>query len=176
MREKRVVFSFAAVLLLAVILCVYLLIGSARMDNAEKAFASQRIESYTSRYFRFMDTVQVNNIDGQTSVSVSFIPEVSSFPIKQEIYENVASHALQITKFFPEVTHFEYTVLWDEYTKNVAMRLTIDEEAVKHLEDNFTGELVNRNGGLDTHFERVFSSIEETEESRRWHDKPDPIA
>ena len=98
------------------------------------------------------------------------------FPVKQEIYENVANHALQITRFFPEATHFEYTVLWDDYTKDEVMHLVMDEEAVKHLEEKYAGELVNRNGGLDTHFERVFSSVVETEESKSWRDRVDPEA
>jgi len=174
MGRKLLPLSCGVALILAIILCVYVLTGPGRMDRAQEAFASQRIEHYTSRYFRFADTVEVDTMDGQTSVSVSFIPEVGSFPIKQEIYANVANHALQITKFYPEATHFEYTVLWDDYTKKEAIRLTIDAEAVAHLEENYTGELVNRNGGLDTHFERVFSSIEETEESRRWHERSDP--
>lgn len=40
---------------------------------------------------------------------VSYVPEVGSFPIKLDIYERAAYHALQITRFYPEVTFIEGT-------------------------------------------------------------------
>ena len=99
---------------------------------------------------------------------LSSFPEAGSIIVKEELYENIASHAYQITRFFPEVNHFDYLVLWDDYSKEEALFLTIGEEAVINLESTYINQLINRNGGLETHFAEVFSEIAETEESMTW--------
>ena len=176
MQKKFIILSYILVFIVVVAIFAYLITGTERIKRAKEAFAGERIEQYTNQYFRFADAVQINTRDDMTSVSVSFVPEVGSFPIKEDIYESIASHALRITEFFPEVTHFKYTVLWDDYTKNEVMYLEIDKEAVEQLGANYYGQLNNRDGGLETSFHRVFSSIAETEESKTWRGRVDPNA
>ena len=149
-----------------------------RMDVEKTAenFISQRISDYTRNYFRFTEEVVTESQGDNVSISVKFVPEVGSIIVKEELYENIASHAYQITRFFPEVNHFDYLVLWDDYSKEGALFLTIGEEAVINLESIYTNQLINRNGGLETHFAEVFSEIVETEESMTWRDRIDPDA
>jgi hypothetical protein len=54
---------------------------------------------------------------------------------KEAIYQSIAYHALQIVNFFPEVHHFDYIVLWDDYSKQEVLTLAIDEDAIKRLAD-----------------------------------------
>ncbi len=143
---------------------------------AEEEFISQRIVNYTTEYFRFTEDVQVDNENGKTVVTVTFVPEVGSIVIKEDLYENVAAHAYQITRFFPEVNHFYYIVFSQQYEKDEALYLTINEEAIKNLASNYLGQRINRNGGHETHFSEVFSEILETEESKTWRDRVDPNA
>lgn len=171
MQKKLTIFCSVISLILAIILFAYLFTSTERMNRTKEELISQRIEYFSSQYFSLVNTVQVTTRDGKTSVSASFVPEVGAFPIKEEIYKNVANHALQITEFYPEVTHFDYIILWDDYSKNEVMYLTIDEVAVQHLEDIYYEELINQNGGFETSFKRVFSSIVETEETNSWRNK-----
>lgn len=157
--KKLIILTSVIALILAIILFAYLSTNAERKTRIKEELLSQRIEYFSSQYFRLVNTVQVTTQDGKTSVSISFVPEVSSFPVKEEICKSVANHALQITEFFPEVTRFDYVVLWDDSSKNEVMSLTIDKVAIKYLEDIYCEELIKQNIGYDTSFERVFSSI-----------------
>lgn len=150
--------------------------NDSEITDAEEEFIRQRIENYTKVYFRFTEDVQVCTEDDKASVSVKFVPEVGSIIIKEDLYENIAVHAYQIIRFFPEVTHFYYIVLGDDYTKNEDLYVTINEESVENLESSYVNQLVNRNGGLETHFAKVFSEIVETEESKTWRERVEPNA
>ncbi len=148
-----------------------------KKTDFEEEFISQRIVNYTTEYFRFTENVEVNTEDGKTFVAVTFVPEVGSIVIKEEIYESVANHAYQITKFFPEVTYFDYIILsQDDNTKDEVLYLTIDENAVGNIEVNYLNQLNRRYYGDETQFVEVFSEIVETEESKEWRERVDPDA
>lgn len=115
--------------------------------------------------FRYTEDVQFVVDNGKISVYISFVPEVDSFPVKEDIYESAAYHAMQIIRFYPEVNFFEYTVLWDDFSKQEALTLEIDEEDVKQVEHTYYAQLT---GGGGTLFREVFSAIMETEESKQW--------
>lgn len=147
--------------------------NDSEITNTEEKFIRQRIENYTKEYFRFTEDVQVDTEDGKTSVTVIFVPEVGSIVIKEEIYESMAAHAYQITNFFPEVNDFYYIVLSQQYEKDEAMYLTIDEIAVEKIEGNYTNQLRRIYYNEETQFAEVFSEIEETEESKTWRETVD---
>lgn len=171
MQKKLLFISFGASIALLFTLAFHVIKDSGREDKIRIEIACEKIEDYTRNYFSFTEDVKIDAIDGMIAVSVSFIPEVGSYPVKEEIYQNTAYHALQIVDFFPEVTHFEYTILWDDYTKQEVLTLVIDEESVKNLAETFFNEYINQNNGIDTSYKDVFSSIIETEVSRSWRNQ-----
>lgn len=125
-----------------------------------------------------MEDVQIET-DADTekiAVSVSFIPETGSFPVKEDIYQSAAYHALEIVSFFPEVNQFHYVVLWEKPEKEEVLTMTIDEDAIKSLSDNYFNEYINQNAGFDTHYKNIFSTVIETEESETWRERVDSNA
>lgn len=154
-------------------------------ESVEKAVEDatcDRIKDYTDQYFRFVEDIKADIIGSELfgrdeiSLYTSFIPEVGSFPVKEEIYENVAWHALQVITFFPEVNHFEYSILWGTEPSKQVMYLTIDKEAVKKLYNTYYSELPQDLDKHNTSFVNCFSSIEETDESKEWRERVDPDA
>lgn len=170
--QKKLLGMFLGVsLFLVIILSIYIIKNSVREDIIKKEVASQRIEYYTRNYFRSLEDIKIDTATEQIALSISFIPEVGSYPIKEEIFQNIAYHALQITTFFPEVNKFNYIVLWDDNTKQKTLDLTIDEDAINGLSDIYFNEEINQSNGLETSYKNIFSSIIETEESKSWRDK-----
>lgn len=170
MKKKFLLFLLIILFVLIIGLMVYVMRCQDKEDEIKTEAACQRIEYFTKNYFRLLEDVRTEEKDGKIAISVSFIPEIASYPIKEEIYQNVAYHALQITEFFPEVSRFDYSVLWNDNTKQEVLSLTIDENAIEELSDTYYNEIINQNGGFKTSFKNVFSSVLETEESRSWRD------
>ena len=73
----------------------------------------------------------------------------------------------QIVSFFPEVKQFNYTVLWDDKERKEAMKLIVDEEAVNKLYSNYWEVVRSQNDGYENTYKDIFSSIIETEESKK---------
>lgn len=87
----------------------------------------------------------------------------------------MAEHAFQVIAFFPNVTQFDYTVLWrKEKPTQEVMYLTIDERAISDLSSNYYDFLRAENAGFGMRYKNIFSSIVETERSKTWLDQPDP--
>lgn len=168
MQKKILLISSGISVILFFALAILLFTESARANKVREEMVIQKIDYFTNNYFKFLEKVMVENGNDEISVSISFIPEVGSFPVKEEIYQNIAYHSLQISTFFPEVNQFEYIVLWDDYSKQEVLTLSIDEEAIKHLANIYNEECLNLNSGFETSFNRVFSSIVETNESKSW--------
>ncbi len=171
MQKKLMIFSLIISFVLIIVLVVYMIKDSKREDIIKTEVACQKIEYYTKNYFSFLEDIKIDSDTENTAISISFIPEVGSFPVKEEIYQSIAYHALQIVEFFPEVNQFNYIVLWDDYTKQEVLNLTIDEVAIKALSNIFFNEYINQRNGFETSYKNVFSSIVETEESKSWRDK-----
>ncbi|HBI74124.1 MAG TPA: hypothetical protein DDY59_13205 [Lachnospiraceae bacterium] len=174
MQKKVLILSVAISSILFLVLLIGLFTESARTNKIKEEVVYRRIEDFTNQYFTFAEKVRINTSDGKMSVSTSFVPEVGSFPVKEDIYQSIAYHALQIVTFFPEVNHFDYIVLWDDNSKQEVMTLAINEDAIKQLAKIYYGEYINQNGGIETSFRKVFSSIVETEESKSWRERIDP--
>ncbi|WP_455715716.1 hypothetical protein [Anaerosporobacter sp.] len=170
MQKKILLISsgISVILLFALVICLFT--ESARENKVKEKVAIQKIEYFTNNYFRYLDKDIIKSDNNEISVSISFVPEIGSIPIKEEIYQNIAYHALQIVTFFPEVNHFKYIVLWDDHSKQEVLTLSIDEDTIKKLANIYNEECLNLNSGLETSFKRVFSSIVETDESRSWRD------
>lgn len=139
-------------------------------SNIEKEVIINRIESFSKRYFRHLETAQAIFENGDISVSVSFVPSVGSFPIKEDIYEEIVNHALRVIKFFPEVNFFTYIVLWQN---DEVITLTIEKEDIKWLENNWFTSLTNRNGGFKTTFVDCFTTVEIVGDALRWREVAD---
>ena len=77
------------------------------------------------------------------------------------------SISYQIVSFFPEVKQFNYTVLWDDKERKEAMKLIVDEEAVNKLYSNYWEVVRSQNDGYENTYKDIFSSIIETEESKK---------
>ena len=82
----------------------------------------------------------------------------------------------QIVSFFPEVKQFNYTVLQDDKERKEAMKLIIDEEAVNKLYSNYWEAVRSQNDGYENTYKDIFSSIIETEESKKWREVIDKNA
>ena len=139
--QKNFSFLFLFIsLILFIVILISLLTESTRTNKIKEEVACQKTANFTDQYFRFVEKVQIVTGNGKISVSTSFVPEVGSFPVKEDIYQSIAYHALQIVTFFPEVNHFTYTVLWDDASKQEVMTLVINEEAMKHLSEIYYRE------------------------------------
>jgi hypothetical protein len=134
-------------------------------SKIEKEVIINRIEAFSKRYFRHLEMAQAVFENGGISVSASFEPSVGSFPIKEEIYEDIVNHALRVRKFFPEAKFFSYSVLWKGHE---VITLTIENEEIKWLEDNWFSSVINRNGGFKTSFVDCFTTVVEAGEAIRW--------
>ncbi|MDR2043186.1 MAG: hypothetical protein LBQ15_02250, partial [Clostridium sp.] len=154
MQKKLLFLSSVLSLILFVVLYTYLSTEPARANKIREEAARQQIEDFTESYFRFAEKVRLDTGSGKMSVSVSFLPEVGSFPVKEEIYQSVAYHALQIVTFFPDVRHFDYTVLWDDDSKQEVLALAIDEEAIKRLTMAYDEGCRNLNDGFEPSFHK----------------------
>lgn len=176
MYKKLSYVSLGISFLLLLVLIFYVMKDSERENELKREVICQKIEDYTKDYFRLLENVEINTDGEKITVSVSFVPEAGSFPVKEEIYQEVAYHALQIEEFFPEVNHFDYIVLWDDYDKQKALTLEIDERAVKDLYNTFYNQYINQNSGFETSYRDVFSSVIETEISELWRNVADPNA
>ena len=86
------------------------------------------------------------------------------------------SISYQIVSFFPEVKQFNYTVLQDDKERKEAMKLIIDEEAVNKLYSNYWEAVRSQNDGYENTYKDIFSSIIETEESKKWREVIDKNA
>ncbi len=171
MQKKLLLISFVISLALACVLVFYISKDSEREEEVKIEAACEKIGDYTKKYFRFLEEVKLDVDEGKIAVSVSFIPEVGSLPIKEEIYESVANHALQVVEFFPEVNYFEYAILWDDYEKQEVLTLVIDGDAIKNLSETFYNQRINQNNGFETSYKNAFSSIVETDVSKTWRDQ-----
>ena len=136
----------------------------------EKEIIMDSVEHYSVNYFRFLENIRIDKTDDGMSLFIEFIPEVGSFPVKEEIYQSVVFHALQVNSFFEEINEFRYVVLWDDRTKQKAMELVISGDEVSNLSNVYYGWFGDQNAGLETTLKNAFSDIVETEESRSWRD------
>ena len=161
----------SAILLLALLYCLF---NSKRAEPATKEKTScQRIRDYTENYFRFLETANESEKMGEIKIEVSYIPEVGSVPIKQEIYQNAAYYALQVVDFFPEVSYIEYKVLWDDKTKDEAMTLKLDENALSNLKNQYYNQIIAQNDDEEISFQTLFTSVKQTDISNEWREDAD---
>ena len=102
------------------------------------------------------------------NIEISFIPDTESIPIKQDIYQQVANHAIHIWDFYPEVYMFKYDILWNDHSKKKVMTIVIDKKEIDKIEDTYNNELTQKNQGNIYAFDNCFTYIEESDESRLW--------
>ncbi|MDR2546472.1 MAG: hypothetical protein LBC96_03040 [Lachnospiraceae bacterium] len=140
-------------------------------SKIEEKLIVDRIVAFSKRYFRYMETAQAVFESGNISVSISFEPEVGSFPVKEDIYEDIINHALRVIRFFPEVNFLMYVVMWKD---NEAITLTIEKEDIKWLGHNWFNNITRRNSGFRTSFVDCFTTVEESAEARRWRSVAKP--
>lgn len=176
MKNKvSVIWMVFSLLLLVMLLCCFWN-GRRGARSSQDKTASQRIQDYTENYFRFLENVNVTEKKGKIKVAVAYVPEVGSTPIKQEIYQNVAYHALQVVSFFPEVNSMEYKVLWDDEEKKEAMIIKLDEKELSNLNVTYYDQVIAQNDEEETSFQDVFTSVEQTDISNEWREDADKNA
>ena len=169
---KKILIFYAIVSTIVIVLLLIFYRKPQTENNTQIDLVEQKIEYYSNNYFRFLEDIDISTDATGKTVSISFVPEIASYPIKEEIYQNVAYHALQISEFFTEVTHFEYRLLWGASNEEV-MILSIDKNAISDLLDTYYGEYGNQHSGLETSFKNAFSTITETDVSRSWRNNID---
>jgi len=182
-QKKLLLLTSVISLILLSALLFYLLNEQTRIGNAKETMADEikkeqidrKIEDFTEKWFRFAEEIKVADDNSDFSVFVSFMPEVGSLPIKQEIFQNVAYHALQISYFFPEVNYFSYHVLWDvwdsdqeDFHQQVVITLAINEDAIKDLEKNYYNAIIAQKAGFEPEFNKAFTSVIETDVAKDW--------
>jgi hypothetical protein len=137
-------------------------------DQTVQQFMKTKIEYYSKNTFKFMKQIEVQDIKGNTTVSISLVPEVGSEVIKEDIYRSLAAHAVDVNKFFSEVKTFKYSILWDDRKKSEVMQLTIDEQGVKQLSKKYNDLLIDEKGGNKSSFKSIFSTVKESGEAKKW--------
>ncbi len=141
-------------------------------DDSVRKLIEDKVSSYTKNTFRFTEEFKLEEKGGGEAYSllVSFVPEVGSVPIKQDMYRSAAQHAYAVSQFFPEINSYSYSVLWNESEKKEVMRLELNEEAVKQLSSRYLEEAMNEKSGLKGSYQSIFSSVTVTGAAEKWHD------
>ncbi|WP_150266191.1 hypothetical protein [Paenibacillus tepidiphilus] len=164
-------------------LCFVALTGCANTDNVaaptptaeteriQGDWIRKKLDDYTNIMFRFAERLEITENENEYSLVLSFVPEVGSAPVKELIYQSMAEYAWSIHQFFPEVTRYEFHVLWDDRSKDDVMQALIDEEGVNELNNNYYSVKMDQRGELEASWRKVFSNITENEISQKWHDK-----
>ncbi|WP_025688264.1 hypothetical protein [Paenibacillus zanthoxyli] len=65
-----------------------------------KDFITEKVSYYTRQNFRFVEKLAVSSQKNGYIVVLTFIPEVGSAPVKQDIYRSMAAYAFGINSFF----------------------------------------------------------------------------
>ncbi|MGF7047383.1 hypothetical protein J2T13_001888 [Paenibacillus sp. DS2015] len=131
-------------------------------------FINEKVSYYTHHTFRFVEKLDVTNKDNQTRISVSLIPEVGSFPIKEDIYRSLADYAWSINQFFPEISSYDFKILWDDKSKKEAIHATIDINGVKNLNENYNNIILDHNNKLDHSYKTIFTKTVESDFAEKW--------
>ncbi|AIQ11534.1 hypothetical protein [Paenibacillus durus] len=135
-----------------------------------KDFITEKVSYYTRQNFRFVEKLAVSSQKNGYSVVLTFIPEVGSAPVKQDIYRSMAAYAFGINSFFPEIKSYEFNVLWDERTKEKAIHAVIDEAGVTSLSNRYHELMIDKNGGFEPSYRSFFSESTESEAAKKWAD------
>ena len=149
--------------------------NKATVENLKVQETYAHIEKYTEDYFGLLKEVQVKGTESRMTVLVSFVPEAGSFIVKEDLYKEVARHAVDIRKFYPEVDTFSYEVLQDDM-KETVMTLEISGTDIAYLYGQFHLEQVREIAGEETNYGGLFTEIVETDESRTWRERVEPDA
>ncbi|RXZ76741.1 hypothetical protein EBB07_34595 [Paenibacillaceae bacterium] len=171
MRKKNEFIVLMYLIIMVMFLSACTLTKDAKLeDNNDSlhALIINKIENYTKETFRFTEEIKFEKQKDQMSLFVSLVPEIGSVPIKEDIYRSVASHAFDVIKFFPEVTSFNYSILWDDREKTEVMQIILDEEAVKSFNNHYYEQVMNIKNGLDSSYQSIFSSITVTGAAEKW--------
>lgn len=138
---------------------------------AQKEFINQRVDSYTPHSFRFVESYALTEKDNKYSIEVSLVPEVGSIPIKEEIYRSLAVYAWSVNNFFPEIISYEFTVLWDDKSKEEAIHAKINESGVESLANNYASILLDQNNKLQSSYTTIFTEILVSDIAKDWLDR-----
>ncbi|MFD1772468.1 hypothetical protein [Paenibacillus rhizophilus] len=171
-----------ALLVFSLMLCLNVLSACSQTNDSQvppdtkeeltqKDFIIQKVTYYTQQNFRFIENVTVDNQDNKYQITLTFIPEVGSVPIKEDIYREMAEYAWNINHFFPEITGYEFNVLWDEHTKQNAIHAIIDEAGVKELPNRYSALMMDKKGGFEVSYRSFFSTVTESDEAEKWAGK-----
>lgn len=171
MNRKRLSMNLCVITIFSMLLtgCTTMTTQKENMSSSlRNDFIKEKIEYFTKNAFRCSEKIDMISTDNGLKLYLSFVPEVGSFPIKQDIFKSIAVHAKQIRDFFPEVSEFEYSILWDDLKKAEVMNVKINTEATDKLRGNYFMEEINNNNGFSPDYSKLFSSVKETDESRNW--------
>jgi len=102
---------------------------------------------------------------------ISFVPEVGSEVIKEDIYRRIVSHAVDINKFFPKVKKCKYSVLWDDHKQAEVIQLIINETGVEQLSKKYSDLLMDEKVGITSSYRSFFSVVEESGVAKKWRTK-----
>ncbi|NUU59336.1 hypothetical protein [Paenibacillus agri] len=138
----------------------------------QKDFITNKVEFYTQDHFRFVEKFTIEGSKAPYTLHFTFVPEVGSAPIKEDIYRSMVDYAWNVNNFFPEIKRYEFQVLWDENVKKEAIKAIMDEEAVRNLIIRYL-DLKNAQlgGSGDVSYRSFFSNLTESDEAKRWAEK-----
>ncbi|MFF2910580.1 hypothetical protein [Paenibacillus sp. NPDC057934] len=139
--------------------------------RTQKDFIASKVEFYTQDHFRFVEKFTIDGAKDQYILHFSFVPEVGSAPIKEDIYRSIVDYAWNVTNFFPEIKRYEFQVLWDENVKKEAVEAIMDEEVVESLAVRYLDLKNTQLSGGDISYRSFFSSLTESDEAKRWAEK-----
>lgn len=172
---KKTIVSVLVLLIGVMILSACSAINEAKPQNknelTQKEFINQRIDSYTHQSFRFVESYALTEKDNKYSIEVSLVPEVGSIPIKEDIYRSLAVYAWSVNNFFPEIISYDFTVLWNDKSKEEAIHAKINESGVKSLANNYASILLDQNNKLESSYTTIFTEILVSDIAKEWPDR-----
>jgi len=172
---KKKIVSVLVLLIGIMILSACSAINEAEPQNknepTQEDFINKRIDRYTHQSFRFVESYVLTEKDNKYSIEVSLVPEVGSFPIKENIYRSLADYAWSVNNFFPEIISYDFTVLWDDKSKTEAIHAKINESGVESLINNYTSILLDQNNNLESSYKTVFTEILVSDIAKDWPDR-----
>lgn len=180
---KKIIVSLSCVVAILIVVMIIYMAGAQKREaqlRIDEDF--QRIEYYTKDYFIDHNSIETPeyvkaemDVNGENiALSVAFAYDPPNYPVQEEVYKQAAEYALQVISFFPNVTSFDFTVLWLQggSPAQEVLRMTIDEKAVKNLEDVYYGALGGENAGFGMNYSQAFSHSDQSEEFRTWQNQP----
>ncbi|MCM1186999.1 MAG: hypothetical protein NC251_06345 [Lachnoclostridium sp.] len=180
---KKIIVSLSYVIAVLIMVMVIYMAGEKERERQLRLDEDfRRIEYYTKDYFVDHNSIETSeyvkaemDANGENiALSVTFAYDPPNYPVQEEVYKQAAEYALRVVSFFPNVTSFDFTVLWLTYGPSAqeVLHVAMDEKSVGNLKSVYYDALRDENAGFDMNYRKAFSEFDESEEFKTWRNQP----